>query len=457
MLDKLSSFRMIFKPELILLILVVFSCTSNTSVELSLADNIDVKFREFNLPSTNLFIDSLKTDGENRILFGTRRDDLTGEISAEGYMQFVFEQGTLPGSADQTMADTLRYDSITLRLGLDRAFPSAQTVTLDIEVFELQDTLFNSVTYLSGKEEVKTRLLGRLVTNANVINTVLSSATVKLSDTYGREIFDLMADFPDTLRRYLFKGMALTPGVSSQALFRVVLNDDTTRMTVHMSSVKNNARKYTSQFAFTRAHYTHIDRDRSGSAFSGIVENNDFELADNRTILEPMSGITTAVDFSELNDFFDANPNILLNNVFLDCTIEPDPSRKAVPTIAFFFRKADGGIFGSAISENSLNNIVQVDNSYITRQSTPFTVDFDVANDVYTGSPTLFFQALYRTHLSTGRVAFVDPIRGDTTDVSSLVLRGFEQSPPNLPRYDEILLDRTFFPESGFKLRIYLK
>ena len=92
LLAKDISFKKILKPGLIILISVFFSCDTqeDPGIQYELESNADVKLVEFVLPTSNVYIDSLRTDEENQILVGVKDDPITGSVRAESYFQLFY-------------------------------------------------------------------------------------------------------------------------------------------------------------------------------------------------------------------------------------------------------------------------------------------------------------------------------------------------------------------------------
>ena len=67
---------------------------------------------ELVLPSRSIFIDSLRTDNESRLIAGNYRDERFGSIKAEAYSEVTFDEG-------QIIYDTLQYDSLIVNLTID--------------------------------------------------------------------------------------------------------------------------------------------------------------------------------------------------------------------------------------------------------------------------------------------------------------------------------------------------
>jgi len=434
LLARFRRFKRFFKPGLIVLIPVFLGCDAaeDLGTEFDLNTNIDVKLTQLDLPSSNLYIDSLRTDGEDRLIVGTYNDPLTGRVTAEGYFQFRFQRGFMPG-------DSLQYDSIQLVLATGQVLPLIGASPIDIDVFEIEDTLINSIIYLATKQETKSRQVG------NLTSTVLSTdelVSLRLDDTYGQEIFDFLKDFPDSVNTHFFKGLALSSGATNQSLVSFNTAADTSRLRVYMTGDTT----YFAEFNIQPSLHTNIVRDRSGSPFSGIQEKQTFDLAgDDRTVLDPLAGITTTFKVDALETFFADNPNILINSTIIDFKDDGFAARDTLQGFHLYFRRPDGGIFGPAIVQNSFANIVMADQGYLSGSSAPAAVRYNTDTDMYLVRPTLFFQSMYNNYLNSGNLVYVEPLRGDTIQISEIVL--ISQT--------EMTLGQTVFSNNGIKLRIF--
>ncbi|MEP1094528.1 MAG: DUF4270 family protein [Cyclobacteriaceae bacterium] len=434
LLARFKKIKRFFKPGLIVLIPVFLGCDAaeDLGTQFDLNTNIDVKLAELDLPSSNLYIDSLRTDGEDRLIAGTYNDPLTGRVTAEGYFQFKFQRGFFPG-------DSLMYDSIQLILATGEILPLTGSSPIDIDVFEIEDTLINSIVYLATKQETKSRQVGNLTGTVSSEDELVS---IKLDDTYGQEIFDFLNDFPDSVATHFFKGLALSSGVTNQSLVSFNTAADTSRLRVFMTGDTT----YFAEFDIQPSFHTNITRDRSASVFSSIQEKQTFDLAgDGRTVLDPLAGITTTFDVDALETFFADNPNILINTTIIDFEGEGFATRDTLQGFNLFFRRPDGGIFGPAIVQNSFANIVMADQGYLTGSSTPAAVQYNSDTDKYLVRPTLFFQSMYNNYLNSGNLVYIEPLRGDTIQLSEIVLIN-----PT-----EMTLGQTVFSNNGIKLRIF--
>ena len=114
-MSLLASFRRLYKiakPGLILLIPVFLSCetSDDIGVQYDLDSGADVNFLQFPLTATNIVVDSLRTDGENRVLVGNYQDDLIGSVSAESYFSMRIRSTNLPSNrtSDDFLVDSVR-------------------------------------------------------------------------------------------------------------------------------------------------------------------------------------------------------------------------------------------------------------------------------------------------------------------------------------------------------------
>lgn len=434
LLGRIKKIKHFLKPGLIVLIPVFLGCDAaeDLGTEIDLNSNIDVQLAELDLPSTNFYIDSLRTDGEQRLLVGTYDDPLTGRVTAEAYFQFDFERGFLPG-------DSLQYDSIQLVLATSDILPLSGSSPLEIDVFEIEDTLIQNVIYLATKQETKSRPVGNLTSSVSSDDDLVA---LRLDDTYGQEIFDFLNDFPDSVNTHFFKGLALSNGASNGSLISFNTAADTSKLRVYMTGDTT----YFAEFGIEPSLHSNVIRDRSSSPFSAIQEKQTFDLpGDGRTILDPISGITTSFNVDGLETFFAENPNILINTTIIDFNTEGFTSRDTLQGFHMYFRQADGGIFGPAIVQNSFANIVMADQGYLTGSSTPAAVQYNSETDMYLVRPTLFFQSMYNNYLNIGDLVYIEPLRGDTIEISDIIL----------VNPIEMTLRQTIFDNNGIKLRIF--
>ncbi len=443
-----------------MLIPVFFSCETNNDlgIKYELDSDASVRFVEFVLPSTNIYLDSLRTDGENRILTGNHTDPLTGSVSAEGYFQFFYEEGPMPRAkeTDGSTVDTLKIDSIIVTLESSTIIPQITSSFQEFRLHELQDTLESAAVYLSRLQQVPANEIGIF---SNSINPALDTLyRVKLTDDFSQEFYSQLSEIAGNTQKNIntttFKSLGLIPGASSESITSFDLTSDTSRMVIYSSPIDPEAKDttYLTSFRFTGKNYTYLDRDRSGSSYDGIPENQntsiedrDFDISSGQTIIDPLFGLSTAFSLDSLNNFFLENPAILINSAITSFEFEEDLNRDTLINFMNFFRKNDDRIFGPAIVSNPFGNIVMSDDAYLSFESNPANGLRNDSRDQILLVSTLFYQQLYRQFLEGDSLAYLTPTNGSIIPIDEMVTI----SPT------DVTLQRTIFRENGVKLRLY--
>ncbi|SNT19776.1 hypothetical protein SAMN05421640_2801 [Ekhidna lutea] len=455
LLAKKRLVKNILKPGLIILIPVFFGCETQNDIGIKydLGSDANVKFIEFTLPASNIYIDSLRTDGENRILVGSQNDPLTGSVAAEGYFGFSYESGPMPRPKASTEVpnpqDTLKMDSLLVFFETESTIPLRGNTFQEFGLYELQDSLENSAIYLASLEQVKGTQIGSFSKSINVATDTLYR--LKLDQMYAESFFDYLSEIAGDTNRSIgstvFKSLAVVPGSSSESIASLSLSSDTTKMFLYTSPVDPDAKDttYITSFRFTGKHYTYLDRNRSGSSFDGIEEKQNFDLPDGETIIDPITGISTAFSLNQLDDFFNENRSILINNASVTFEIESENNRDTLISVLNFFRKPDEGIFGPAKASNPFGNIVMADEGYFSLQSSPARGSLNSDKSKILMTSTLFYQSLYRQYLEGDSLAFRNPSSNSIVDIDDLVMVSDV----------DVTLQRTIIKPEGIKLRLY--
>lgn len=436
-----------------ILIPVFFGCETgdDLGIQYDLGSDADVKFQEFTLPATNIFIDSLRTDVESRVLVGSYTDALTGTTTAEGYFNIFYEEGPLPTkkatSSEPNPEDTLKLDSIVVMFESNVSIPRAGTAVQEFSLFELEDSLQTTAIYLSRLKQNPINLMGTY--SSRTIDTETDTLyRIKLDGTYAQTFFDLLSDIATDTTKSIstttFKSLGVIPGPSSTGITSLNLVSDTTRMIVYSSPVNNNDTTYLTSFQFNGKRYSYLDRNRTGSSFDGINEFENFDLPDGRTILDPLAGIHAVFNVSVLEDFFNQNRNILINNATLEMDYDSEVERDTLYNFMNYFRKPAGNIFGPAIVGNPFENIIMTDNGYLSRQSDPATSGLNSEKQIILPS-TLFYQLFYSNSVKNDGLTFQSPTSDLLIPINDLVTI----APVSLS------LQRAILKRDGVKLKIY--
>ena len=338
-----------------MLISVFFGCETadDLGIQYDLGTDANVRFQEFTLPATNIFIDSLRTDVNNslridtdrRVLVGTYSDALTGSTTAEGYFSMTYDDGPLPRvratSDEPNPADTIAVDSIVFYFETITTIPKSGSVLQEFSVHELEDSLRSSAVYLSSLRQNPVTEIGSFSKSIDAVNDTLHS--FKMSDTYAQTFFaqlsDIAGDSTKSIATTVFKSLGFIPGASSESISAINLSSDTTKMIIYSSPISNNDTTYLTEFRLNGKSYSYLERDRAGSSFDGITEFENFDLSDGRTVIDPLAGINAVFSISELEDFFINNSNILINNASLEFEYEPEVGRDSLSNFYEFFQE----------------------------------------------------------------------------------------------------------------------
>lgn len=465
LLGRKLSIRRLLRPGFILMIPVFFGCetSEDLGVEYNLDSNANVRFIEFTLPAVNVYVDSLRTDGENRILTGNFSDELMGNVSAEGYFQFFYEGGPMPSAQefifrDSVLApgdtadvyvlpeDTLKLDSMALIFESETVIPISGTSFQDFGIYELRDSLIQSAIYLSSLKSEETNLIGSY---SKSISTSLDTIfKVELNQTFSESFFqnlgEIAKDSNRTVTTELFQSLAVIPNGPSQSISSFLLGSDTSRLIVYTSPIDPDSpdTTYMTTFRFTGKNYSHIDR--TSSAFGSLSDGDTIEFSSGETILDPLYGITTTFSISEIEDFFQANENIIINNASISLSFRDEASRDTLANSYAFFIKGDSH-FGPGIINNPFRSVVMNDAAYLNGQNFPATTQFNEDKDGLIMNPNLFFQTLYTRYNDNGSLVFELSSSNDPFPLNALRLISLE----------DVTLQRTIFQEDGVKLKIF--
>ncbi|MEM7299257.1 MAG: hypothetical protein AAF391_13445, partial [Bacteroidota bacterium] len=352
---------------------VFFGCetSDDLGIEYDLDSNANVRFIEFTLQTANVYIDSLRTDGEGRILSGNYSDEIMGDVSTEGYFQFFYEGGPMPRAEefifrDSVLSpgdtadiyivpeDTLQLDSIKLILESESIIPIRGTAFQDFGIYELQDSLIQSAIYLSSLQSEETNLIGSYSRTISTTLDTIFSVTLNqtFSDSFFLNLSEIASDSNRSVSNEVFQSLAVIPNDASESISSFLLGSDTSRMIVYTSPLDPDSpdTTYMTTFRFTGKNYSYIDR--TSTAFGNLSDGDTIEFTEGETILDPLYGISTAFSISEIADFFQANDNIIINNASLSFSFQNEALRDTlVNSYAFFVR--GNRHFGSGLINNS--------------------------------------------------------------------------------------------------------
>ena len=126
-----------------LLLLLIFSCEQDEkTININLKGITNTSYAEFTIPTSEIFIDSLRTDDSDFILVGDYEDPLLGLLSAEAYFEIQYDSGAVIG-------DTLSLDSVVLKLKIQDQLMENNVAFFNMDLLVLRDSLFSQAVYLA--------------------------------------------------------------------------------------------------------------------------------------------------------------------------------------------------------------------------------------------------------------------------------------------------------------------
>ena len=345
LLDKRSS---VIKG---LLLLSIFSCEQDeNTINVNLKGVTNTSYAEFTIPTGEIFIDSLRTDDSDFILVGNYEDPLLGLLSAEAYFEIQFDSGAV-------IADTLSLDSVVFKLKIQDRLMENNVAFFNMNLLVLRDSLFSQAVYLATNKLMVDKSI------QNVAKTVLKS--------------DSMLTFPGMdLGHYLYgqlKGLeasdqygfrsefAFSPAAENKALLSFNLASKDTKILVYSKGPRDSL--FVTQLRFNGIHFTQLERDKSNTDLAGVSNLDSLQLADDYSIINPLQGLFTMLDFSEVMLFLNQLDNFILNSVELEVGLT-EASIDPILDVNFYTFNAHGGIDGNVFA--SLNLVTQGNLDYVS-------------------------------------------------------------------------------------------
>ena len=149
-----------------LILVLISSCDQDEkTINVNLKGVTNTSYAEFTIPTSEIFIDSLRTDDSDYILVGDYEDPLLGLLSAEAYFEIQYDSGAI-------IADTLSLDSVVFNLKIQDQLMENNSAFFNMDLLLLRDSLFSEAVYLAAKKLMVDKAI------QNVAKTVLKSDSV---------------------------------------------------------------------------------------------------------------------------------------------------------------------------------------------------------------------------------------------------------------------------------------
>ena len=334
-----------------LILVLISSCDQDEkTINVNLKGVTNTSYAEFTIPTSEIFIDSLRTDDSDYILVGDYEDPLLGLLSAEAYFEIQYDSGAI-------IADTLSLDSVVFKLKIQDQLMENNSAFFKMDLLLLRDSLFSEAVYLAAKKLMVDKAI------QNVAKTVLKSDSVLTFSgmDLGYYLYGKLKGLEQSDQYGFRSEFAFLPAAENEALMSFNLASEDTKILIY--SKDPNDSLFVTQLRFNGIHFTQLERDKSNTDLAGVSNLDSLQLADEYSIINPLQGLFTMLDFSEVMLFLNQLDNFILNSVELEVGLTA-ASIDPILDVNFYTFNAHGGIDGNVFA--SLNLVTQGNLDYVS-------------------------------------------------------------------------------------------
>ncbi len=334
-----------------LILVLISSCDQDEkTINVNLKGVTNTSYAEFTIPTSEIFIDSLRTDDSDYILVGDYEDPLLGLLSAEAYFEIQYDSGAI-------IADTLSLDSVVFNLKIQDQLMENNSAFFNMDLLLLRDSLFSEAVYLAAKKLMVDKAI------QNVAKTVLKSDSVLTFSgmDLGYYLYGKLKGLEQSDQYGFRSEFAFLPAAENEALLSFNLASEDTKILIY--SKDPNDSLFVTQLRFNGIHFTQLGRDKSNTDLAGVSNLDSLQLADEYSIINPLQGLFTMLDFSEVMLFLNQLDNFILNSVELEVGLTA-ASIDPILDVNFYTFNAHGGIDGNVFA--SLNLVTQGNLDYVS-------------------------------------------------------------------------------------------
>ncbi len=390
-----------------------FSCEEENELGSNInpaEDRLQIEFQEFTLPSSNIFLDSIRTDEDTHILTGRFSDEIFGQVTAEGYRGYNVIVGR--GFPQQGVV----LDSIVLNLAYDFSnfFASTNGIqTHELSVSQIEDPIFPAAVIESDEKGqiIEGSEIGRVSFTVNP--TVDSVLSFRLNDEFGVDLLERLRDLEESGLPIFLDGtinpLAFTTTDDSESLIAFLTNTMLSNIMLYYQTPTEDSLSFMLTMAGETG-YNYVSTDRSNSTvFSGVTGDESELIEDGLgelVFMNPLTGILPRIELREVFEFFTARRMGAENNINIisaELVMPIDPSDTSEfetfsRNLLYLFGNEEGEINGSGARINARNNIVLTNDSYLGLSpngvDTPLTGLLDDDQFSILGDMTVFTQLL---------------------------------------------------------------
>ncbi len=449
--------------------LVLFGCENPSEIGAELNpndDNFTTLFKEFTLPSSVVLSDSVTTDHPLEIIVGVYDDPNFGKTKVITYSQLgVFD--TQAGAQLQIPSGAV-FDSAKIFLHLKYFVGDNFTQTQKLKIHTLRDTLFDVKYKSTYKTPISPEPIAELEFNATAgIDTLL---ILSIQEDFGTELLDFATQqlLVDTRLEPLFQnnvipGLAFVPDDNNTYILAIeddlqgakdaVRTEETSvlRIWYHLETdTPIFARSYDYAFGDGALQHTYVEYDRSASILSGIPGPfEEYTPSNGLRYIQPINGINTKVDMSEVWYFIDSLDGFLVNHAEFEIAGVQDIGGSddfvtTLQNISLLFVGDDNKVLPDGLrlfnSNNNVDFVVLDDGSYnSSATSNPLRIAY------------IPDELLYRSEVSN----YIQAVADSAIDKSDIMIYPLVANVTNLGLGDIRAIDQLIFDASKIKLKLF--
>lgn len=390
-------------------ILFLFSCERESNTyevgnSLMSSQSKVVMIDTLTLKMSTIMKDSVTTSGKSAILIGNIKDHTFGTVNSASMFELT------PASYSLATTTNVVFDSIVMYLTNNNFYYGDTLKTFKLDVHPMVDRIkLNSNGYLYNNSDLK--YSSSSIGSAEFLprpNTDSSFVKVKLDQSYGLNIFNLLKSKDATSQEYFlnfYKGLALVPSSDNNAMLRFGISSsyqvqisnttkekvsNVVRMYYHTASTNGTEEvKYTLDLnPSTGYQYNKIKSDFAGSDLAGLTPTNPIESKNigNRSYLMAGIGVYTKVEIPYLKSLKNLYTNYKIISADLSVSPVAGYYSKAFynPTPLYYYAGDKKNNITSTFLESDGTTEIQVSLSADSEFQSDYAYSFNLLNYVNT-------------------------------------------------------------------------
>ncbi len=312
-----------------------------------------VLFEELMLKASTIYLDSLRTDDGDFLMFGANEDPTFGSVQVTGYSEIEYRNGTIP-------SDTLDPQTATFYMEVNDILTSNTFIEQNVEVRLTTQDIFESAIYLADES------LPTLDTLAGTWEIVIGKSDSIYSFDVGPFFRDILWNRVVTSSNIadLQFGIELRPTDSNGGITSIDISADSTFF--HFESKGQDTTIFDTFFTL-QSQFHNIARDRTGSLIESLANSGDSITDQENSYINSLAGVYTKIDITPLQSFIDRNPSAIINSANLEIPViegRLNNLSEQIQQISFLFETSPGKINGPGLIDDIANSALAPDEQY---------------------------------------------------------------------------------------------